>query len=148
MSLIEITIAALILVMAIIPLISMNQNDMAKAIETEKIQTAERILESIKSELMTMKFSTFYERAEAENLDKNSAGPFVLSDGYYPVALSEVLKIQQKYKDFSVVGTWSYPLNGDNKPDKTMVQAEICCSFSRPGAPPIERRKAFLIVRP
>ena len=149
-SLIEITIACLILVMAIIPLINSSRQDAAKVIETEKIQMAERILESIKSELMTMKFSIFYDRAEMEGLDKNSVGPFVLSDGYYPVALNEVLKIQQKYKDFSVVGTWSWGIDSKGKPDKTLVEAEVSCFFSRPGPdiPPIERKKAFLIVKP
>ena len=53
-SLIEITIACLILVIAIIPLIKNSREDAAKLIETEKIQMAERILESIKSELMTI----------------------------------------------------------------------------------------------
>ena len=149
-SLVEITIACLILVMAIIPLIKNSREDAAKLIETEKIQMAERILESIKSELMTIKFSVFYDRAELEGLDKNSAGPFVLSDGYYPVALGEVLKIQQKYKDFTVVGTWSWGINDEGKPDKTLVEAEVSCFFSRPGPdiPPIERKKAFLIVKP
>ena len=150
LSLIEVTIACLILIMAIIPLIMNSRQDASKAIETEKIQMAERVLESIKSELMTMQFKTFYDRAKAENLDENSIGPFELSDAYYPTSIDEVLKIQQKYKDFSVVGTWSWAIGEENKPDKTMVQAEISCFFSRPGpgVPPIERKKAFLIVKP
>lgn len=148
-TLIEISLAALILVMAIIPLVTMSNNDAAKAIETEKIQMAERILESIKSEMMTMQFKTFYDRAEIDGLDKESAGPFELSDGYYPVTYSEVLKIQQQYKDFQVVGSWSYLLDGE-KIDKTVVNASVSCSFTRPGAgiPPIVRHKSFLIVKP
>lgn len=149
-TLVEITLAALILVTAIIPLITMSHNDASKAVETEKIQMAERILESVKSELMTTKFNTFYERGELENPDKNYTGPFVLSDGYFPSALSEVVKVQQQYKDFEVIGTWSYVVDDSGKPDKTMVQAEVSCSFSRPvpGHDPIIRKKAFLIVKP
>ena len=45
----EVTIACLILMMAIVPLIMNSRHDASKAIETEKIQMAERILESIKS---------------------------------------------------------------------------------------------------
>lgn len=148
-TLVEITLAVTILVIAIIPLFTMSSNDAAKAIETEKIQMAERILESVKSELMTMQFKTFYERAEAECLDKESAGPFVLSDGYYPVSYSDVLKIQSQYKDFKVIGTWSWVMDGE-KVDKTMVQADIECSFSKPGpnVPPVVRKKSFLIVKP
>lgn len=146
----EVTIACLILMMAIVPLIMNSRHDASKAIETEKIQMAERILESIKSELMTTQFKTFYERAEEENLDKESAGPFELSDAYYPLSLSKVLEIQKKYKDFSVVGTWSWSIGEDGKPDKTMIDAKVSCSFSRPGpdVPPIERQKAFFIVKP
>ena len=154
MSLLEVFIAGFILVLGIIPLIRNSQADAEKAIETEKIQMAERILESIKSELMTMKFNTFYTRAKSENLDDKAIGPFPLNDAYYPSSISKVVEIQQKYKDFEVVGTWSWAITKDEHdkdiPDKTMVRAEIMCSFSRPGKDkaPLERRKAFLIVRP
>lgn len=147
-TLIEISLASLILLFAIIPLIVNQRNTATKALETEKIQMAERILESIKSELMTMQFKTFSERAQLEGLDPNAIGPFALTDAYYPTSISEVLKVQNQYKDFSVKGTWSWCTGENNKPDKTMVQAEISCSFSRPGASPIERKKTFLIVKP
>lgn len=146
-TLVEITIALAILIIAIVPLSRMSSGDATTAIETEKIQMAERILESIKSELMAMPFKRFYERAEADGTDKDAVGPFPLSDGFYPISLSEVLKIQTKYKDFTVEGTWSF-LTKDAKVDKTMVQADIACSFSRAGGPPMVRNKSFLIVRP
>ena len=133
MSLLEVFIAGFILVLGIIPLIRNSQADAEKAIETEKIQMAERILESIKSELMTMKFGVFYERAKAESLDEKAIGPFPLNDAYYPSSIDKVLEIQQKYKDFQVVGTWSWAIKDEDKqePDKTMVRAEIMCSFTR-----------------
>lgn len=154
MSLLEVFIAGFILVLGIIPLIRNSQADAEKAIETEKIQMAERILESIKSELMTMKFNTFYTRAKSESLDENSIGPFPLNDAYYPSSYNNVVEVQQKYKDFEVVGTWSWAITKDEHdkdiPDKTMVRAEIMCSFTRSGKDKktLERRKAFLIVRP
>ena len=79
-TLVEITLACVILIIAIVPLIRNSHSTAEKAIETEKIQMAERILESIKSEMMTMQFKTFYDRAESESLDPNIAGPFELSD--------------------------------------------------------------------
>ena len=154
MSLMEVFIAGFILVLAIIPLIRNSVSSGEKAIETEKIQMAERILESIKSELMTMRYDTFYKRAKSENLDENAIGPFPLNDAYYPTSLNKVLEIQKQYKDFEVVGTWSWAIikekNKPDRPDKTMIKAEVMCSFSRSGKgmTPIERRKAFLIVRP
>ena len=149
-SLIEVTLACLILTLAIIPLVTSSQHSAKKAIETEKIQMAERILESIKTEMMTMQFNTFYERAELEQLDKNSVGPFPLTDGYYPVTLVEVLKIQQKYKDFSINGSWSWNRTSDGKPDKTMINAEVTCSFSEAITKngPVVRKKSFLIIKP
>ncbi len=150
MSLMEVFIACFILTLAIIPLITNSKADAEKAIETEKIQMAETILESIKSELMALRFDTFYSRAEAESLDKNAIGPFPLNDAYYPTSYYKVLEIQQKYKDFQVVGTWSWAVKDEKKqePDKTMVRAKVKCSFSRAGSKPVEREKAFLIVRP
>ncbi len=147
LTLVEITIAIAILVLALVPLTQISSGDAATAIETEKIQMAEKILESVKSELMAMPFKKFYERAEAEGADKEFAGPFQLSDGFYPISLNEVLKIQQKHKDFAVVGSWSF-LARDGKLDRTMVQTDISCSFSRAGGPQVVRNKSFLIVRP
>ncbi len=146
-TLVEITIALAILIIAIIPLLRLSSNDATTAIETEKIQISERILESIKSELMALPFKRFYERSEAEGEDTNNPGPFELSDGFYPISLGKVLDVQQKYKDFSVVGTWSYILK-DGKIDKTMIQADISCSFSRARGPEVNRSKSFLLVKP
>lgn len=143
----EICIALTILIVALVPLMRMSSGDAVTVIETDKIQMSERILESIKSELMAMPFKRFYERVEQDNEEKEKAGPFVLSDGFYPVSLSEVLAIQKKHKDFAVVGTWTFLMKG-GKVDKTMVQADIECSFSRAGAAPMVRKKSFLIVRP
>lgn len=146
-TLVEITLALTILLIAIIPLIRMGSDDAATAIETEKIQISERILESIKSELMALPFKRFYERSETEGEDKNFPGPFELTDGFYPVSLGKVLEIQQKFKDFEVVGTWTYIVK-DGKIDKTMVQTDISCSFSRARGPEVTRSKSFLLVKP
>jgi hypothetical protein len=148
-TLIEITLALTILVVALIPLMRMSSSDAVTVIETEKIQMAERILESIKTEITAMPFKRFYERIDAEGTNAaEEVGPFELSDGFYPISLSEVLEIQKKYKDFAVVGTWSFLIK-EGKPDKTMVQTDISCSFNRAGnAPPVIRNKSFLIVKP
>ncbi len=149
-TLVEITLALAILIIAIIPLLRMSSDDAATAIETEKIQIAERILESVKSELFALPFKRFYERSEADEADgedKNFAGPFELSDGFYPISLGKVLEIQQKFKDFKVVGSWSY-LMKDGKIDKTMVQADVSCSFSRARGSEVLRKKSFLLVKP
>ncbi len=146
-TLVEITIALAILLLALVPLTRISSDDATTAIETEKIQMAERILESIKSELMAMPFKKYYERADAEGADSAFAGPFQLSDGFYPISLNEVLKIQTKYKDFKVAGTWSF-ITTNGEVDRTMVQVDIVCSFSRAGGPAVVRKKSFLIVRP
>lgn len=146
-TLVEITLALTILIIAIIPLLRLSSDDATTAIETEKIQMAERILESIKSELMALPFKRFYERSEVNEEDKKIAGPFELSDGFYPISLGKVLEIQQQYKDFKVVGTWTYIVK-DGKIDKTMIQADVACSFSRGRGPQVLRNKSFLLVKP
>lgn len=147
-TLVEICLALTILVVALVPLMRMSTSDAVTVIETEKIQMAERILESIKTEVMAMPFKRFYERIDAEGIAAENIGPFVLSDGFYPISLSEVLEIQKAYKDFEVVGTWTFLLKA-GKPDKTMVQTDIACSFNHAGnASPIVRNKSFLIVKP
>ena len=150
-TLVEVMLACLILALAIIPLVSNSQQSAVRAIETEKIQIAERILESVKSEMMTMKFDTYYQLADLEHIDKKAVGPFPLSDGYYPVTLLEVMKVQEKYKDFTVEGSWRWNETSDGKPDKTIINAEVTCAFSTATSPnhePIVRKKAFLIVKP
>ncbi|MBU1109353.1 MAG: hypothetical protein KKB51_21920 [Candidatus Riflebacteria bacterium] len=147
-TLVEICLALVILMVALVPLTRISSSDAVTVIETEKIQMAERILESIKTEVMAMPFKRFYERIDADGVGADEVGPFVLSDGFYPISFSEVITIQKEYKDFEVVGTWTFLLKGD-KPDRTMVQTDIACSFSRAGnAPPVVRNKSFLIVKP
>jgi hypothetical protein len=145
-TLIEVVLACFILLVAIIPIMYNSQQLAIKNIETEKIQMAERILESIQSELMTTKFDIFYERegvGDAANGSNSSDGPFELTDAYYPSSLEEVLSTQQKYNDFNIVGTWSWGINSDSQIDKTMVQVELLCSFKGSNSRLIERKKAF-----
>ena len=147
-TLIEISLAIVILIVAIVPLMSLSSRDVTTAIETEKIQMAERILESIKTELMAMPFKTFYERiGEEEAQDPDKFGPYELLDGFYPISLKKVLEIQKKFKDFTVTGSWAFSKN-KNKVDKTMVQVDVECSFSRAKSSKVVRKKSFLIVKP
>lgn len=146
-TLVEITIAIVILIAAILPLVKMSSKDAVKAIETEKIQMADRILESIKSEITSMPFKRFYERAEQKD-NQESNGPFVLEDGFYPVTLNEVLEIQRQYKNFEVIGSWSFVVPKGST-ERAMVQAEVSCSFERTrGMPKVVRKKSFLVVKP
>lgn len=143
LSLLEIFLALSILMLAVIPLYRHMTTDASITLETEKIQMADKILESIKEEIHAMPFSEFYNRTRDL---PNPDGPFELSDGYYPITLDRVLQFQMKVKDFKVVGTWSYVLR-DGKLDKTMVQVDAKTCWSQPGKT-WERNKSFLIIQP
>ncbi len=144
LTILEILIAVSIMALAVIPLYTHLSGQASTAFETEKIQMADKILQSVKEELTALPFSEFYKRTKDQPADKE--GPFELSDGYYPVTLDQVLKIQKQHKDFQVTGVWKYLKRGD-KIDKTMIQVDMKINWNVPGKN-WERTRSFLLVAP
>lgn len=142
-SLLEIIIAVAILTIAVVPIYFHMARDVAVTFETEKIQMADKILESVKEEMTAMPFMEFYNRTKDM---PDPDGPFSLTDGYYPITLDQVLEIQREHKDFEVVGTWTYVLRS-GKLDKTMVQVDLRINWNQPGKL-WERTRSFLLIQP
>ncbi|NLM17014.1 MAG: hypothetical protein GX221_04785 [Candidatus Riflebacteria bacterium] len=145
LSLMEITLACIILVMALIPLMTNQSSSAKKVIETEKIQMSERILESIKEEMMTTKYSKFNELSKSQGLEKSTAA-HPLTDAYYPMTNQEVLIAQQKFKDFEVIGTWSYAIDKDGQLNTQIMNVEVECSFIRDDKSKKSVNKNFLVI--
>lgn len=143
LSLLEIFIAVTLLVLAIVPLYRHLTTESARNLETEKIQMADRILQSLKEELVALPFSEFYRRIEGA---PDPDGPFDI-EGYYPVTLVAVLETQKKFKDFKIEGVWSFLMRNDGKRDKTMIQVDAKCTWTTVGKI-MERTKSFLLVAP
>lgn len=144
-TLLEVFIAVAVLMMAIIPIFHHSSDDAATALETEKIQKADHILQSVKEELVAMPFKKF--NVATEGADEDDYGPYELPSGFFPVTYNEVLELQKKYRDFQIVGTWSYLIRNE-KVDRSMVQVDMMVYWDRPKAPPIKRTKSMLIVKP
>ena len=152
MTLIEILIAVCIIGLAIIPIYRHISGQAAVNLQTEKIQMADKILQSIKEEMMALPYKTFTERSKTAN--KNDLGQFVLTDDLYPVTLQEVLAIQKKYKDFQVTGSWFFLMRetGEGKVDNNVAQVDVKITWSIPGAATgpatSERTRSFVLVAP
>ena len=143
MTLVEITLAIFILVLAIIPIYQHATRDATTNIETEKIQMADKLLQSIKEEMTSIPFAEFSKRTKDL---PNPDGPFELTDAYYPVSLDRVLSLQRKFKNFEVIGSWTFLIR-DGKVDKSMVQVDVMVSWDQPQKK-WERNRTFLIIRP
>lgn len=144
LSLIEVFIAIAILMLAVIPIYRHSTRDAVQAIETEKIQQAEQILESIREELRAMPFRRFNKATEGTE----EAGPFVLPSGFFPVTYDEVLEIQRTEKGFDFEGTWKYVVRA-GEVSRDMVEVDLTVTWKRPGRlEPLRRDLSMLIVRP
>ena len=145
-TLLELFLAISIMLITLIPIFYHSSGDADTILETEKIQKADQILESLKEELMAMPFKKFNkatEGAKGEQLKQK----FELANGFYPVTFTKVLKLQKKYKNFQIVGTWSYLIR-NKKVDQTMVQVDVEVYWNRKGEKPLIRKKSMLIVKP
>ena len=152
LTLIEILIAVCIIGLAIIPIYRHISTQASVNLQTEKIQMADKILQSIKEEMMALPYKTFTERSKTAT--KNELGQFVLTDDLYPVTLQEVLNVQKKYKDFQVTGSWFF-LNREvkaGKVDNNVAQVDVKITWTIPGkgsAPATaERTRSFVMVAP
>lgn len=142
-SLLEVFLAVAVLMLAVIPLFRHSSHDAVTAIETERISQAEHILQSVQEELSAMPFTRFNVATEGTE----EPGPFILPSGFFPVTYSQILDLQSKFKDFDVVGTWSYIVR-DGKVNRNMVQVDYMARWSSPSGTSIERKRSRLIVRP
>ncbi|MBF0545858.1 MAG: hypothetical protein HQM08_15550 [Candidatus Riflebacteria bacterium] len=141
-SLFEVLLAIFILILALIPIFSNINTQAAITLETEKIQMADKILQSIKEELNAMLFKDLVERSKTAQ--KNEIGQFIFTDDLYPVTLRKVLEIQKKYKDFEVDGFWFF-INRGIPNDTSMIQVEARVKWTIPGKQ-MERKRSIVLV--
>ncbi len=137
----------LILALGLIPIYRHISRQASVSVETEKIQMAEHILESIKEELTGMPYAKLYEFAK--DMQKDELGNRPLEDGMYPLSNVKVLDIQKKFKDFKVSGTWRFmerPVPGGI--DTSMTQVETLAQWTSADGKPRERTRTFMLIAP
>lgn len=143
----EITLAVLILGLGLIPIYRHLSRQSSVAVETEKIQMADHLLESIKEELTGMPYANLYEFAK--NVAKDDLGYRPLEDGMYPLTNVKVLEIQKRFKDYTVTGRWKFlerPIPGGI--DTSMTQVEAKVAWTTETSEKKERTRTFMLIAP
>ncbi len=132
LSLLEIVIAIFILAMVAFPFVR-GVSSSAKHIEnTEKMQMARKIHQSVKEELMSVPFREFVEYADT--LGAEPADGYPLDSSFYPNSLTEVEKFQQKYRDFSLDGVFKFiARQGRDPKERAMILVTLDVTWNQPG---------------
>jgi hypothetical protein len=146
-TLLEVVVATLILI-GIVAAVLRNIDGQAKVSEdTEKLQMATKILQSIKEELMAVRFRDF--RTFADRATPDESKEYLLDDMFYPHSRDEVLKFQQRFRDFSVRGRFKFVPRKDRDPkERTLVYAKLVVSWNQPNSGPQSRSTGIMIVEP
>lgn len=140
-------LAVFILALGLIPIYRHIASQAATTIETEKIQMADHLLESIKEELTGMPYANLSEFAKG--MRKDELGKYPLEDGMYPLTNVKVLEIQKKFKDFTVSGKWKFlerPVPGGM--DTSMTQVEAKVNWTSDDSRQKERTRTFMLIAP
>ncbi len=155
MNMLEICIAVAVMALAMIPIYNHISRQTSIAIHTEKIQMADKILQSIKEEMVGTPFKTLVELTK--QLTKDAEGKYPLADGFYQATNQKVLEIQKKFKDFQVEGKmWFVDRRTDPNAaevlDCIQVDAKVFWHFpgneASNGVAKAERTRTFMIVAP
>lgn len=150
MGLLEIFLAITILTIAIVPIYTHINRQTSIALNTEKMQMADKTLQSIKEEMVGTPFTTLAANIHTLDTMKDAQGKYPLTELFYPVTNPAVVVTQRKYKDFVVSGfVWFV----DRRSDPTQplvedcVQADLKINWTIPEKT-MERTRSFMIVSP
>ncbi|MFZ5951839.1 MAG: type IV pilus modification PilV family protein [Candidatus Rifleibacteriota bacterium] len=134
-SLVEVLVAAVIFVIAAVPIYYALAGGASRGIETTKLSMARKILESFREEIMARKFDELKPMVGA-------GSDFSDFSGGYPKTLSEVITFQQQYKDFL------FEPKARISPDRsTVIEFRAIVTWTRnDGSKHPEEKLAFVIV--
>jgi prepilin-type N-terminal cleavage/methylation domain-containing protein len=134
-TLVEVLIAAVIFVIAAVPIYYALAGGASRGIETTKLSMARKILESFREEINSKSFTEIKSMA-------GGATDFVTLSGGHPKTLEEVLEFQKQYKDFSF--TPEVKINADRP---TVLELKAAITWTRAdGTKHPEERIAFVKV--
>jgi prepilin-type N-terminal cleavage/methylation domain-containing protein len=133
-TLVEVLVAAVIFVIAAVPIYYALAGGASRGIETTKLSMARKILESFREEIMTKSFD--------EIKPMVGGTTFAPLTGGYPKTLSEVLVFQRDYKDFEFNPTARV------SPDRsTVLEFRGSVTWTRAdGSKHPEEKLAFILV--
>ena len=138
-SLVEVLVATFMFAVAAIPIYFALSGGAAQEVDATKLSMARKILESFRSEVVSRPFIELKPMATGGNT-------FAVMGGGYPNTISQVMTVQQKYKDFSFKG--QIRVSPDNAKGKILeVKGEVTWTRSD-GKPSKPEDLAFLVVEP
>lgn len=147
MTLLEVVIAVVILVIVLGPFLRNLVWHAKTGEDTEKIQMAIKILQSVKEELMSVRFKDFVTYATKN--PPTGGEDYVLDDMFFPESKKEVLNFQTKYRDFDLVGTFKFvQRKGRDPKEKTMISAHVEVTWEQPQTGKQKRTLSLTIVDP
>ncbi|MEW6712449.1 MAG: prepilin-type N-terminal cleavage/methylation domain-containing protein [Candidatus Riflebacteria bacterium] len=134
-TLVEVLVAAVIFVIAAVPIYYAIAGGAGRGIETSKLSMARKILESFREEIMSKTYEEIKPMVPA-------GADFGKLDGGYPKTLTDVLEFQRQFKDFDF-----QPKARFNPTRNTVIEFMASVTWTRAdGSKHPEEKLAFVMV--
>lgn len=146
-TLIEVVLSLFILVLVFGPFLRGLVGQAQVGEDTEKLQMATKILQSVKEEATSVRFRDFWSYADSNTPDAN--GEYKLDDMFWPHSRDEVVGFQKKYRDFSVTGSFKF-VKRQNKEtsDRSVLFFKVWVTWTQPNAGKQQRSTSMILVEP
>lgn len=146
-TLIEVILSLFILALVLGPFLRGLVGQAQVGEDTEKLQMASKILQSVKEEVTAVRFRDF--RTYADSSQPGETGDYKLDDMFWPHSRDEVVNYQKRYRDFSVTGTFRFiQRQNREKTDRSMIFFRVRVAWNQPNAGMQERFTSMILVEP
>lgn len=146
-TLVEVVLALFILALVLGPFLRNLVGQAQVGEDTEKLQMATKILQSMKEEVCTVRFRDFWTYAGKNQPDQD--GWYVLDDMFWPHSKDEVMAYQKKYRDFEASGTFKFVKRQGRPPDeRSMVFFRVFVAWHQPNQGRQVRSTSMIVIEP
>lgn len=146
-TLIEVVLSLFILALVLGPFLRGLVGQAQVGEDTEKLQMANKILQSVKEEVCSVRFRDFWSFADKNK--PNSDGEYNLDDMFWPHSKEEVMEYQKKYRDFEVTGMLKFvPRQGRDAEERSLVYFKVNVTWTQPNMGKQERSTSMMVVEP
>ena|GEM_PF-2162920 len=146
-TLLEVVLSLFILALVFGPFLQGLVSQAKVGEDTEKLQMAIKILQSVKEEVSTVRFKDFWAFADKNKPDAD--GNYNLDDMFWPHSKEEVLDYQRKYRDFDVTGMLRFvPRQGREAEERSLVYFKVNVTWTQPNMGKQKRSTSMMVVEP
>ncbi|MBF0408537.1 MAG: hypothetical protein HQM10_14395 [Candidatus Riflebacteria bacterium] len=147
MTLIEVILALLIMLLMVGTFLRVVMNLAQVGEDNEKMQMANKILQSIKEEICSVRFEDFHTFTSRNQAGQN--GDYLLDDIFWPHSREEVMNYQRRYRDFEASGTFKYVQRSGRDPmDHSVIYFKVFVTWFQPNAGKPVKSLSMIIVEP